>query len=115
MRIRRGVAANDPDEAFAFIEEWQQLADKYQMVIVCVRHENPGSETGKTRGHLGSQLERKAESNLRLLKEDIVTVIYREKSRGAHIPKDKGPRFHWSDKIRNACFVRDQPRGQDER
>lgn len=91
---------NDPAAAFAFIEELQQLADKYQTVIICVLHENPGSETGKTRGHLGSQLERKAESNLRLQKEDAVTVIYSEKSRGAHIPKDSGPRFQWSDEAR---------------
>ena len=56
---------------------------------------NPNGE--KTRGHLGSQLERKAETNLRLEKSDGVTVVWSDRNRRAPIPKDKGPRFAWSD------------------
>ena len=63
-------------------------------------HENPGSDIGKTRGHLGSQLERKAETNLRLSKDSSgVTTGYSEKSRGAHIPKDSGIRFAFDEKL----------------
>jgi hypothetical protein len=70
---------------------------EYATVIVCVLHENPGSEIGKTRGHLGSQLERKAETPLRLEKDaEGVTVMYSERARSAHITKDQGPRFAWS-------------------
>ena len=59
------------------------IATEQNAVVVTVLHENPNSEYGKTRGHLGSQLERKAESNLRLQKDNTtgVTTIFTEKSR----------------------------------
>lgn len=89
---------NDPAEAFALIDELHQMAIRYAAPILCVLHENPGSEIGKTRGHLGSQLERKAETNLRLAKDgDGITVIFAERARHAHIPREQGPRFKWCD------------------
>jgi hypothetical protein len=92
---------NDPAEAFAWVDELHQLAIRYDTVIVCVLHENPGSDMGKTRGHLGSQLERKAETNLRLVKDgEGVTVVFTERSRQAHIPKENGPRFMWSEEAK---------------
>lgn len=95
---------NDSAECFAFVQTLCELADKYETVIICVLHENPPVGKGnpaKTRGHLGSQLERKAESNLRLEKDgEGVTVVFSDKSRGAHIPKERGPRFEWSDEAK---------------
>ena len=92
---------NDPEMSFALVAELERLAVKYQCVFVLVLHENPGSDIGKTRGHLGSHLERKAETNLRLEKDaDGVTVIYTERSRACHIPKDKGVRFEWDEEAR---------------
>jgi hypothetical protein len=91
------IDPNDSAEAFGFIDELHQLAIKFETVIICVLHENPGSETGKTRGHLGSQLERKAETNLRLAKDGETVIVFTEKARHASIPKDRGPRFHWDD------------------
>jgi hypothetical protein len=89
---------NDPAEAFGLIEELHRLAITYDCPIVCVLHENPGTETGKTRGHLGSHLERKAETNLRLSKDAAgVTTVFTERSRHCHIPKDSEPRFAWDD------------------
>ena len=89
---------NNPEEAFAWVDELHQLAIRYETVILCVLHENPGSEFGKTRGHLGSQLERKAETNLRLVKDNEgVTVVFTERSRQAHIPRAAGSRFAWDD------------------
>jgi 5S rRNA maturation endonuclease (ribonuclease M5) len=93
------VDPNDPAEAFGLIEELHRLAITYDCPIVCLLHENPGSaDTGKTRGHLGSQLERKAETNLRLSKDaGGITTVFSERSRHCHIPKDTGPRFAWDD------------------
>ena len=91
---------NDPAESFAFVDELHQLAIRHATVILSIIHENPsGAEIGKTRGHFGSQLERKAETNLRLQKDkdDGVTTIFAEKARHAHIPKARGPRFVWSE------------------
>lgn len=91
------IDLNDPVEAFGLVEELVQLATKYNCPIITVLHENPsGRETGKTRGHLGSQLQRKAESNLRVVKDAKgISTIYSEHCRRAWIPKDKGPRFAW--------------------
>ena len=90
---------NDTTESFAFVDELHQLAIRYATVILSIIHENPSTEIGKTRGHFGSQLERKAETNLRLAKDkdDGVTTIFAEKARHAHIPKALGPRFVWSE------------------
>lgn len=92
---------NDPAESFALVAELHSLAIAEDCPVVTVLHENPGSETGKTRGHLGSQLERKAETNLRLVKDgDGITTIYTERARHCHIPKAEGVCFQWSDEAR---------------
>jgi hypothetical protein len=89
---------NDPEEAFATVERLHRLAIQYDTVVVCVIHINPSAENGKTRGHLGSQLERKAESNLCVEKDEAgVSTIYSLNSRHAHISKADGPRYRWDD------------------
>lgn len=90
---------NDDIEAFALVEHLAQLAITYACPIILVLHENPsGAETGKTRGHLGSQLERKAESNLRIAKDGKTSaaVIFSERCRHACISRENGLRFAWS-------------------
>lgn len=93
------VDPNDAVESNRLVEELVQLAIKYECPIITVLHENPsGAETGKTRGHLGSQLERKAESNLRVVKDSKgVSTIFSDRCRRASIPKESGPRFAWND------------------
>jgi hypothetical protein len=86
---------NDAAEANVFVAELHALAIDFDCPIICIIHTNPNGE--KTRGHLGSQLERKAETNLRLDKGDEVTVVWSDRNRRAPIPKDKGPRFTWSE------------------
>lgn len=111
---------NDTEESLALIDELHQLAIQFNTVIVCVLHENPGSEIGKTRGHLGSQLERKAETNLRLEKDgDGVTVMFSERARSAFISKEKGPRFAWNDEekmhtLTDAAFTPADRKKKDE-
>ena len=86
---------NDAAECNAFVASLHDLAIKHDCPIIGVIHFNPGGD--KTRGHLGSQLERKAETNLRLDKADEVTSIWSDKQRRAPIPKGTGPCFQWSD------------------
>lgn len=86
---------NDSAECNDFVSELHDLAIRFDCAIICVIHKNPGSE--KVRGHLGSQIERKAETNLNLEKDGEVTLISSNKQRGAPINKDTGPRFAWSD------------------
>jgi len=90
---------NDDIEAFALVEHLAQLAISHACPIILVLHENPsGLETGKTRGHLGSQLERKAESNLRIAKDGKsgASMIFSERCRHACISRDDALRFAWS-------------------
>ena len=87
---------NCPEEANAFVAELHALAIKHGCPVAGVIHYNPG--TDKSRGHLGSQLERKAETNLALEKgDDGTTVIYSTKNRRAGISKAHGPCFKWDD------------------
>ena len=86
---------NDPEECNFFVARLHGLAIEHDTHILTVLHLNPTSET-KSRGHLGSQLERKAETNLRIEKKDGVSIVYSDRNRGADIPKDIAPRFVWS-------------------
>ena len=90
---------NDDIESFALVEHLAQLAIAYACPLILVLHENPsGLETGKTRGHLGSQLERKAESNLRIARDGKsgASMIFSERCRHACISRDNALRFAWS-------------------
>lgn len=92
---------NDAAEANALVAEMEALAMKYRTLLACVLHENHGSDSGKTRGHLGSQLARKAETNLRLEKSsDGVTLMFADTSRSVHITKKNAPGFKWCDDAR---------------
>ena len=90
------VDPNDAEACFAFLHELRCLAGRFDCAIICILHLNPGSE--KSRGHLGSELERKAQSNLTLERDaNGRTVVYSKYQRGVPIPKDQGPCFVWND------------------
>lgn len=89
------VDVNDAGESNTYTASLHQQAIEHDCAIVCVIHCNPSSD--KTRGHLGSQLERKSETNLRLEKSGEITVVFSDKNRRAPILRDNGPRFVWSD------------------
>jgi len=89
---------NDSAEAFALVSRFHRAAVQYACPIIVSLHENPGSDNGKTRGHLGSELARKAETNLFLAKDgDGIVTMFSERSRSFCIPKATGPRFAWND------------------
>lgn len=92
------IDVNNQNEAQALIEEWFAIAGRYQCPVIMVLHENPGqNETGKTRGHLGSFLERKSESTIRIVIDPAssVSTIYSECSRSMLIPKSAGHNFRF--------------------
>jgi hypothetical protein len=92
------IDPNDPAESFSLVDYLHQTAVRNHCAIVTVLHENPGSEAGKTRGHLGSQLERKAESNIRVNKDkDGISTIFVEKGRHCYIPQQQGYCFAWDE------------------
>lgn len=96
---------DDPSDgatSFALVTTVISIAVRYGCPVVAVLHENPAYEGqgGKTRGHLGSQCERKAESNLRMVKDaEGITTIFTERSRSAHIAQSEGVCFRWDDEL----------------
>jgi hypothetical protein len=93
------VSPNDEGEALELVSQLHALAQEFHCPIVCVLHENPASDQGKTRGHLGSELNRKAFANLRIDKdtETSVSTIYGTDMRKRDIPKEQGFCFAWND------------------
>lgn len=68
------ASVNDEAECNEAVHRFEAIAIKYACPVVLILHLNPGSDS-KTRGHLGSQLERKAESVLSVTKKDGISCI----------------------------------------
>ena len=65
-------SVNDEQEANSIVHFFEKLSIKYNCPVVTIVHLNPNSN--KERGHLGSQLQRKAESVLQIKKgEDEIS------------------------------------------
>ena len=97
---------NDEEEALEVISRLMAMAHKYAVAIVCILHENPGTKEHKTRGHLGSELNRKAFANLRIDKdtETSVSTIYGIDMRKRDIPREQGFCFGWNDEAKMHTF-----------
>lgn len=91
---------NDAKESQLIVTELHKFAISLACPIIGVLHYNPGSEKG--RGHLGSQLERRAETNLALTKEKncSLTEVWSDRQRKKPIPKGQGP-----------CYLYDEESG----
>ncbi len=64
---------NDLEESDALINELMALSTKLDCHIMCILHTNPG--TDKARGHLGSSLQRKAESVIYVHRNGEISVV----------------------------------------
>lgn len=100
------ASPNDETEALELVAHLHALADEFRTMLVCVLHENPSTADGKTRGHLGSELNRKAFSNLRMDKdvEIGISTIYGTDMRKRDIPKSQGFCFAWDDAAKMHVF-----------
>lgn len=102
---------NDAQEVNPFISWLESMAVQHNCSIVCVLHLNPianRQSIEKARGHLGSQLQRKGETDLRLRKDDNgVTAVFTDPmgTRKAPILEKDGIRFCWSqdDRMHVSC------------
>jgi len=92
------ASPNDEAESLELVSQVHALAQEFDAAIFCILHENPGTEFGKTRGHLGSELNRKAFANLRMDKDaEGVTTIFGDAMRKRDIPRDQGFCFAWDE------------------
>jgi hypothetical protein len=95
---------NDDKLAETRVGELCSLADRYDTSIVVLIHFNPLGKKGdglKMRGHLGSELARKAETNLQLFKsgEDEVTAITASENRQGGIAGAWAPCFKFDPEL----------------
>lgn len=98
---------NDEAESLELISRLHALAQEYRTAIICVLHENPSSVEGKTRGHLGSELNRKAFANLRIEKdpEDSVSTMWGMDMRKRDIPREQGFCFAWDESRKMHTYI----------
>lgn len=61
---------NDESESFDVVSWIEEVAVTYRTPIITTLHLNPGIDSDKMRGHLGSQLERKSESVFTLKRDE---------------------------------------------
>lgn len=87
------ASVNDEEEAIAFVEQLHQLAIRFRAPVIVVLHINKG-QNAKTRGHLGSELSRKCETEFLLTQKDDVTTVTQTKVRRKPITPYG---FKWSD------------------
>ncbi len=91
------TSPNDEAESLELVSRLLALCHRYGTAAVCILHENPGTDLGKTRGHLGSELNRKAFANLRIDKDESgVSTIHGQDMRRRDIPKAQGYCFQWN-------------------
>jgi len=90
---------NDEAESLELVSILLALAQEHHVAIVVVLHENPGTQDAKTRGHLGSELNRKAFANLRIDKdaETSISTLYGTDMRKRDLPREQGFCFAWDD------------------
>jgi hypothetical protein len=88
---------NDEAESLELVSQIHAMSQDFECAIFCILHENPSTDQGKTRGHIGSELNRKAFANLRIDKdtETSVSTIYGTDMRKRDIPREQGFCFGW--------------------
>ena len=94
------ISPNDEAEGLELVSRILSLAHEYRAAIATIIHENPSTDAAKTRGHLGSELNRKAFANLRIDKDSStgISVIYGTDMRKRDIPHAHGFCFGWDDR-----------------
>lgn len=105
---------NDAAESNSLVASLHATAIENDCAIINILHMNAGSENEKGRGHLGSQLERKCESNITLEKKDDVSSYWGIRQRGKMIPKSGAPSFQWSEEkqMHVSCEPLEKPKGK---
>jgi len=88
---------NDLRDCQAFVGELMMSANEQQMFIIGNLHLNPSSDS-KSRGHLGSEIERKAEGIITIDRnqESNVATAWLKNARHGYLPKSEGSEFIYS-------------------
>ncbi|MEP4532672.1 MAG: AAA family ATPase [Cyclobacteriaceae bacterium] len=96
-------SVNDEEVANQIVDKLHQIATELNCGVLLVLHMNP--DGGKTRGHLGSQLDRKAESVILIEKDGDVCTINPRYCRNASFSSLAMPQFKWSDDLKKFIYL----------
>jgi hypothetical protein len=107
--------ANDEAESIAVIDELYRLAGIYKTCIVCVLHFVPNGL--KLRGHLGSELQRKAAAILSIEKDDEpqISVVKALKVRDGSPLDVPMVQFAWDKEKQMHLYVGEKPKEEKEK
>jgi archaellum biogenesis ATPase FlaH len=107
--------ANDEAESISMIDELYRLAGIYKTCIICVLHFIPNGL--KLRGHLGSELQRKAAAILSIEREGEtpVSVVKALKVRDGSPLDVPLIQFEWSKELQMHIFIGEKPKEEKEK
>lgn len=109
------LSANDEAESIRIVDELYRLAGIYRTCIVCVLHFVPNGL--KLRGHLGSELQRKAAAimSIELDNEPSVSVVKALKVRDGSPLDVPLMQFSWDKELGMHIYIGEKPREEKEK
>ena len=109
------LSANDEAESIRIVDELYRLAGIYKTCIVCVLHYVPNGL--KLRGHLGSELQRKAAAimSIELDSEPSISVVKALKVRDGSPLDVPLMQFSWDKEIGMHIYIGEKPREEKEK
>ena len=107
--------ANDEAESVGVIDELYRLAGIYRTCIVCVLHFIPNGM--KLRGHLGSELQRKAAAILSIERDEdpLISVVKALKVRDGSPLDVPLIQFSWDKAVGMHAYIGDKPKEEKDR
>ncbi|MDR3093285.1 MAG: bifunctional DNA primase/helicase, partial [Bacteroidales bacterium] len=107
--------ANDEAESVGIIDELYRLAGIYKTCIVCVLHFIPNGL--KLRGHLGSELQRKAAAILSIEKDENpqISVVKALKVRDGSPLDVPLVQFSWDKELEMHAYIGEKPKEEKEK
>lgn len=109
------LSANDEAESIRIVDELYRLAGIYRTCIVCVLHYVPNGL--KLRGHLGSELQRKAAAilSIELDTDPSVSVVKALKVRDGSPLDVPLMQFSWNKEVGMHTYLGEKPREEKEK
>ena len=109
------LSANDEAESIRIVDELYRLAGIYKTCIVCVLHYVPNGL--KLRGHLGSELQRKAAAimSIELDSEPSISVVKALKVRDGSPLDVPLMQFSWDKEMGMHIYIGEKPREEKEK
>ena len=109
------LSANDEAESIRIVDELYRLAGIYRTCIICVLHYVPNGL--KLRGHLGSELQRKAAAivSIELDSEPSVSVVKALKVRDGSPLDVPLMQFSWDKELGMHIYIGEKPREEKEK